>query len=32
MIGKTLHQAVMEGVLVLDKKRARALGAEMKSA
>jgi len=32
MIGKTLHQAVMDGVLVLDKKRALALGAEMKSA
>ena len=26
MIGKTLHQAVMDGVLVLDKKRAHALG------
>jgi len=32
MIGRTLHQAVMDGVLVLDKKRALALGAEMKSA
>lgn len=32
MIGKTLHQAVMDGVLVLDKKRALAIGAEMKSA
>ena len=31
MIGKTLHQAVMDGVLVLDKKRALAMGAEIKS-
>lgn len=32
MIGRTLYQAVADGVLVLDKKRALALGAEMKSA
>jgi hypothetical protein len=32
MIGKTLYQAVEDGVLVLDKKRALALGAEMQSA
>lgn len=32
MIGRTLIQAIEDGVLVLDKKRAMALGAEMKSA
>lgn len=32
MIGRTLYQAVQDGVLVIDKKRAMALGAEMKSA
>jgi hypothetical protein len=32
MIGRTLYQAIEDGVLVLDRKRAMALGAEMKSA
>lgn len=32
MIGRTLYQAVQDGVLVLDKKRAVALGAEARSA
>ena len=32
MIGRTLIRAIEDGVLVLDKKRALALGAEMKSA
>ena len=32
MIGRTLIRAIEDGVLVLDKKRALALGAEMQSA
>jgi hypothetical protein len=32
MIGRTLYRAVQDGVLVLDKKRALAIGAELRSA